>query len=264
MFGIDISSYQDKIDLTNGAKYDFAIIKATEGCGFKDRCFDRFAIQLTELGKLIGCYHFARPDLNGSVEAMQKEADWFVSVVKEAGLIGNAILALDWETEPINRSDLISAWIDRVAAATGVKPLLYSSKSNLSLLSKSDIYNKVGKWVAVWPSINRLYVGENPGFTSYPRTVDWRIWQYSSIGQYPKFAGNVDLDYANITPEEWMVIAGCNSKEEVIEESISEDMQWAIDNGLFKGYGNGKYGPKDTLTREQASSLMRRLYEILK
>lgn len=264
MFGIDISSYQEKIDLANGANYDFAIIKATEGYGFKDRCFNRFAVQLTELDKLIGCYHFARPDLNGTVEAMQKEADWFVSVVEVAGLIGKALLVLDWETEPINRPDLISAWIERVAAQTGVKPLLYSSKANLFTLSKSEIYNKVGKWVAVWPSINRLPVGENPGFTSYPRTVNWVIWQYSSTGQYPKFPGNVDLNYANMSPKEWLAIAGDKSGQNPVSEHISEDMQWAIDEGLFIGYGNGKYGPKDTLTREQAASLMKRLYEKLK
>lgn len=264
MFGIDISSYQEKLDLANGAKYDFAIIKATEGYGFKDRCFNRFAVQLTELGKLIGCYHFARPDLNGTIEAMQKEANWFVEAVEEAGLIGKAILVLDWETEPINRPDLISAWIYRVVLLTGVTPLIYSSKSNLLLLSKSDIYNKVGKWVAVWPSINRLPVGVNPDFTSYPWAINWEIWQYSCVGQYPKFAGNVDLDYANITPEEWLVIAGDESGQKVVGEGISDDMQWAIDNGLFKGYGNGKYGPKDALTREQAASLMRRLYEKLK
>ena len=104
MYGIDISNWQKNIDLTAG-KYDFAIIKATEGVGFKDPSFEKFAVQLTELNKLVGCYHFARPDLHGTISSMEKEADWFITVVRNAGLLNTAILVLDWETEPMDRED---------------------------------------------------------------------------------------------------------------------------------------------------------------
>ena len=70
MYGIDISNHQRNIDLTAG-KYDFAIIKATEGVSFKDLSFEKFAVQLTGLNKLVGCYHFARPDLHGTVSDME-------------------------------------------------------------------------------------------------------------------------------------------------------------------------------------------------
>ena len=52
MYGIDISNWQKNIDLTAG-KYDFAIIKATEGIGFKDKSFHKFAVQLTKLNKMM-------------------------------------------------------------------------------------------------------------------------------------------------------------------------------------------------------------------
>ena len=94
MYGMDISSYQSKLDLTKGT-YDFAIMKATEGVGFTDKAFHNFAVQLTELDKLVGCYHFARPDLHGTVSGMEKEADWFIQKVKDEGLLNKSILVLD-------------------------------------------------------------------------------------------------------------------------------------------------------------------------
>ena len=44
-------------------------------------------------------------------------------------------------------------------------------------------------------------------------------------------------------------------------EVITKDMQWAIDNGIFTGYGNGKYNPKAPLTREQAATILKRFKE---
>ena len=44
-------------------------------------------------------------------------------------------------------------------------------------------------------------------------------------------------------------MAGMKTEPVEVPEVITEDMQWAIDNGIFAGYGNGKYVPKDPLTR---------------
>lgn len=33
---------------------------------------------------------------------------------------------------------------------------------------------------------------------------------------------------------------------------------WAASNGIVKGYGNGKFGPADTLTREQFAAILHR------
>lgn len=46
------------------------------------------------------------------------------------------------------------------------------------------------------------------------------------------------------------------------KEELSEDMQWAIETGLIQGYGNGQYGPKDYLTREQLATVLRRFYSL--
>ena len=260
MYGIDISNHQRNIDLTAG-KYDFAIIKATEGIGFTDRSFEKFAVQLTELNKLLGCYHFARPDLHGTIHDMEKEADWFISVVRNAGLLNKAILVLDWETEPMDREDLLKAFIFRVKSKTGITPFIYGSKSKFNSWKNWWSLSYCPIWMALWPTISRPSVGVDPGFTKPDKTVNWRIWQYTSTGIYPNYKGNIDLDYCELTEEEWKKLAGMKTEPVEMPEVIKEDMQWAIDNGIFTGYGNGKYGPKEPLTREQAATILKRFKE---
>ena len=260
MYGIDISSWQKNIDLTAG-KYDFAIIKATEGAGFKDNSFHKFAVQLTKLNKLIGCYHFARPDLNTSESDMEEEADWFINTVKSEGLLNKAILVLDWETEPMDREDLLNAFILRVENQTGITPFIYGSRSKLNSWKNWWAINHCPIWIAVWPSVLRTPVGVDPGFKKPDKTVNWSIWQYSSRGTYPNYNGNIDLDYCELTAEEWKKLAGMKTEPAEVPEVITKDMQWAIDNGGFTGYGNGKYDPKAPLTREQAATILKRFKE---
>lgn len=258
MYGIDISTYQKKIDLTKG-KYDFAIIKATEGVGFADKAFHNFAVQLTELDKLVGCYHFARPDLHWTVNEMKKEADWFVQKIRDEGLLHRAILILDWEREPTDREDLVKAWVLRVESQTGIVPFIYGSRSKMNGWKKWWAMSHCPIWMAVWPTIKRYQAGVDPGITAPSTDIDWKIWQYSSTGAYPGFSGNVDLDYCKFDRETWLKMAG--HKEESVKEVINKDMEWAIESGLFTGYGNGLYGPKAPLTREQAATLFRRYTE---
>lgn len=254
MFGVDISSYQHTIDLSTGT-YDFAIVKATEGIGLKDSKFSDYVTQLTKLGKLIGCYHFARPDLNGTIGGMQKEADWFCNTVESAGLKERAILVLDWETEPMDRPDLIEAWTTRVEARMGTIPYIYGSKAKLTKWMSYQVIKKHPIWMAAWPTKTRYEVGQIDQSIGFPSTnpIPWTIWQYSSTGKFPGNNTNVDLDYCSLTPEQWKQWSG-----EIKAENISEDMRWAMDMGLFYGDGKGRYFPDQPLTREQAATVLHR------
>ena len=260
MYGIDISSHQRNIDLTAG-KYDFAIIKATEGVSFKDPSFEKFAVQLTGLNKLVGCYHFARPDLHGTTSEIKKEADWFISVVRKAGLLNKTILVLDWETEPMDREDLLNAFVHRVENQTGITPFIYGSKYKLNSWKNWWAISHCPIWMALWPSISRPSTGIDPSFTKPDKTVNWTIWQYTSVGTYPNYKGNIDLDYCELTAEKWKKLAGVKIEPVEASEVITKDMQWAIDNGIFTGYTNGKYDPKAPLTREQAATILKRFKE---
>src|SRR5690606_22174135 len=40
-----------------------------------------------------------------------------------------------------------------------------------------------------------------------------------------------------------------------------DDIAWMAENGITYGYGDGTYGPKDFMTREQMAAFMHRLYD---
>lgn len=255
LYGIDISNWQKGIDLAQG-NYDFCICKATEGTWYIDKQLKDFAVQLTALNKLIGVYHFARPDKDNTVNKIKDEADFFVTKIKEQRLLGKAILCLDWETEPMDRPDLMRAWLERVVQSTGIIPFVYSSKSKFqSWVGKEEwefLYD-YGVWLAQWPSIKKYEVGVNPEISiQWAPPWGWDIWQYSSNGYLGPNSTRVDLNMTQLTYAEWDV--ACHPQG----ENISEDMKWAIDCGLFRGYGDGTYRPKESVTREQLATVLRR------
>lgn len=53
MDGIDISAWQDTIDITK-VPCDFVIVKATEGTDYKNRYFAKHCDQAMKAGKLLG------------------------------------------------------------------------------------------------------------------------------------------------------------------------------------------------------------------
>lgn len=264
MIGIDISSWQTGLDLSKSKDYfDFCIMKATEGVGFTDTSFSNFVVQSTKLEKLIGAYHFARPDIHGTIKGMEEEATWFCNVVETAGIVGNGILVLDWETQPMDREDLITAWMNKVVELIGVIPFIYGSKSKLSTTAFNKIIKDWPIWMAAWPSMEKLPISTaNKWVDNYKpkRTnIDWRIWQFSATGSMEGFNGNVDFDWTDMSVIDWKVAAGQYNMDVYPEkEVISEDMQWAIDLGIIKGNGKGYYGVKDILTKEQIITILKR------
>lgn len=271
MIGIDVSSWQRGLSLKKNAEYiDFVIMKATEGVGYTDVLLSDFTVQSTELNLLQGCYHFARPDLHSTVKDMEREADWFIEVMENHGLLGKAILILDWEVQPVDRVDLALAWLNRVLKITGVRPFIYASKSLLGSTFKS-ILNDWPIWMAAWPSELRRYIKDADAYIKAQNlnrtTVPWLIWQFSSTGIMVEFSGNTDLNYTDITAYDWNKLAAPMQDTDIKEqEIISDDMKWAIDLGLFKGgtgENKGKYLPKEPLTREQLATVLRRYDDIL-
>lgn len=262
MIGIDISNWQKYIDLSKGEKYfQFGIVKATEGIGYTDPSFNDHIKQLKDLNKLIGCYHFARPDLHSTISSMQDEAKWFIETVDNANILGESVLVLDWETEPIRKQELALAFIETVIALTGITPFTYASRSTLTSYL-SNITKQYPIWMAVWPTINsqpietaETWVKNNMASRD---KINWNIWQFSASGKFPGMKDNIDLNYSDCTIEEWKLWCGYRESE---TELLSTDMKWAVKEGFFIGDGNGKYYPKDPLTREQAATLIRRMWD---
>lgn len=208
MFGIDISRYQAQIDLEReNSKYDFAIIKATEGVDYTDPCFLGFARRLHGLKKKIGVYHFVRADINKGTDGLKKELLHFMAMVKKAKLLGNAIICLDWECGvPLTKEyrQFIKEWFDE---HYGMWPFIYGSEGTiLDMIRRDGDAREMPIWVAK-PGQHAGRLGKadisqlpkNPAYT-------WDIIQYSWVGSYLTTAGRkifVDLDYTAITPDEW-------------------------------------------------------------
>ena len=237
--GIDISHHQRGLDISK-LDTDFVIIKATEGVGYVDECCDGFYQQAKKLGKKLGVYHFARPDLGNSGEA---EADYFVSQIQ--GYIKEAILVLDWEPSgnQIGNVAWAKAFLDRVYSKTGVKPIIYMSASPMRSYDWSSVANAdYGLWVANY-GVNNGQANDNV-FNSYPLKY-WKfyaLWQYTSTGRLNGYSGNLDMNYFSGDKTAWDKYAVSNTsstttKEETrpIEKSV-EELAREVINGV---YGNG-------------------------
>lgn len=255
MYGIDVSGWQQGLQLDK-APLDFVIMKATEGSGLTDKAFHDFAVQSTRLGLLQGVYHFARPDLHPTKDGMIAEAEYFIKAVQNEGLLGKAILVLDWETEPINRPDLIEVWVDTVEMYTSITPFIYGSKSKL-LSSTFDAFRRTYPlWMAAWPTTKTITNCRPVPTTPNKDTLRWDIWQFSANGSWPNFNGSVDCDYTDLDVSDWEFYSKVVKKPQ--KEKISVEMQWAIDNGLFIGYEDGLYHPEKIVTREQLATVLYR------
>lgn len=234
--GIDISHHQKGIDL-GAIDTDFVIIKATEGNGYTDEMCDTFYQKAKSLGKKLGVYHFARPDLGNSAEA---EADWFVK--ETLGYHKEAILVLDWESGDLTNVIWAKAWLDRVYEKTGVKPIIYMSASVMSSADWSSVVNAdYGIWVANYGSNNGT--AQESVFDRYPLKYwsFYALWQYTSVGRLNGYNGNLDLNYFSGDSSAWDKYAGgspsSSKPSNPVETKSTDDLAREVIAGK---YGNGE------------------------
>lgn len=238
--GIDISKWQAGIDLSK-IDTDFVICKATEGVGYTDKYCDKLYQQAKKLGKKLGVYHFARPDLGNTAIA---EADYFIK--ETLGYHKEAILVLDWESGNLKDVTWAKKWLDRVYEKTGVKPLIYMSASVMSSADWSSVVKAdYGLWVANYGSNNGT--AQESVFDRYPLKYwsFYALWQYTSKGRLAGYNGNLDLNYFSGDKTAWDKYAGgspsTGNTSKPTEKSIDELAQEVI---------AGKYGNGDA--RKQA------------
>lgn len=228
--GCDLSHWQSTFDNFN--EIDFAIIKATEGNGYVDPACDTLYQRAKRAGKLLGVYHYARPNLGNSAVA---EADWFVNNIK--GYLNEAILVLDWEEGDLGNVAWAKAFLDRVKERTGIKPLIYMSASPMQTINWSSVANAdYGLWVASY--------GANTGVPGNKPTVKWwpfyALWQYTSKGRINGFTGSVDLDYFYGDAEAWRKYANASSSPKP-SPTPSKKSNEEIANEVLEGkWGNGE------------------------
>lgn len=197
MNGIDISSWQTGINL-EAVPCDFVIVKATQGVGYVNPDCDRAYQQAKKAGKCLGVYHYA-----GGNDPIA-EAEYFIKNIK--GYIGEAVLALDWEKGENSRYGVddftwCKMFLDYVASKTGVKPMLYFSRS---IMSKFNGIGDYGLWVAQYANMDITGYQETPWNEG---TYTCAIRQYASTGRLNGYDGNLDLDKFYGDKEAWMKYA---------------------------------------------------------
>ena len=167
--GCDLSRHNGANAVLNAIATDadikFIICKATEGRGYKDPMFDNHMRAALNNNRMVGAYHYARPE-TGNTPA--QEARTFVNAVSP--YIGNCLLALDWEGDALKASPKWALeWCEEVASMTGVNPVVYVQESYVKKMTCFKGKN-FGLWVAKWSN-------------SEPQIAPWNVWalwQYSN------------------------------------------------------------------------------------
>ncbi len=170
--GIDVSYAQAKIDWQkvrmmeeDSVRVSFAFIKATEGLLTVDPYFKRNWREAAKAGIVCGAYHFFRPKKDGLWQAR-----FFLQNVKpEAGDLPAVvdIEVLDGVSPDKMRKEL-RAYITKVEAATGAKPIIYTGISFYKDYLKGH-FDGYPLWIAHYYQ-SELKLSED---------TNWQFWQHS-------------------------------------------------------------------------------------
>lgn len=237
--GIDIASYQSGIDLAT-VPLDFAIVKATQGTGYANPDYARAISQVLGAGRLGGAYHYVS---GGNAQA---EADHFIDVV--GGNVGKIILAIDWEqgdNSAWGNTAYLDAVVSRVIERTGVKPMIYCSQSVVASIASIASARDCGLWVAQYADNNATGYQDRPWNEG---SYACAIRQYSSHGQLPGWAGNLDLDKFYGDRAAWAAYATATATPTAT--APTDPLAGKSDEQLAAEVLAGKYGDGDA--RKQA------------
>lgn len=233
--GVDLSHWQSTFDNFNDI--DFAIIKATEGVGYVDPACDTLYQRAKRAGKLLGVYHYARPNLGNSAVS---EANWFVNNIK--GYLNEAILVLDWEEGDLGNVAWAKAFLDRVKELTGIKPIIYMSASPMRSYNWKPVVDAdYGLWVANYGSNNGQ--PQESVFNNYPLKYwsFYALWQYTSRGRVSGYNGDVDMNLFSGDVEAWRKYANSTSTP-TPAPSPSNSLDQYTDEQLADKVLNGEFG----------------------
>ena len=220
--GIDVSYWDAGIDWpkVRATGQRFVFVKATEADTYQDPTFDDNWFGAKSAGILRGAYHFFRCNVDA-----KKQADYFINYFQSFNDNGELPPVLDLETNDNQKKEKIipaaKIWLDRVEAALGKKPIIYSGYYFLQ-----DYLSEAGGGPPMWAKDYPLWIAQYPNqytpgmVPSLPRGwFKWTIWQYSEKGVINGINADVDLNLFNGTLEELYKFAGA---QPVVAASASE------------------------------------------
>jgi lysozyme len=196
--GIDVSYYQDTVDwpAVKAAGIEFAIARINHG-SFMDPEFDTNWAAIKEQGMIRGAYQYFDPGGDWSAQAD--------TAIAKLGVLGDGDLPAVIDVESTDGlpaatiAERVGLWIDKVEAATGKKPIVYTGPyfwndqvGNSAVASESPL------WIAHYTS----------GCPLIPSAwSDWAFHQYTSSGSVSGVVGDVDRNVFNGTLEDLQALA---------------------------------------------------------
>jgi lysozyme len=187
--GIDVSKWQGTIDWTKvaNAGYAYAFIRVSDGVNTVDQKFATNWSAAKSVGIIRGAYQFFRPSQSATAQA-----DLMIAKLGQY-TPGDLPPVIDVEDDgglsPATVTARVRQWVDRVQAALGVVPIVYTGKYFWR--------DEVGSPASFAP--NPLWIAQ---YTSLCPDIPgpwsrWTFWQYTDSGTVPGIAGPVDTNRFN-------------------------------------------------------------------
>lgn len=220
MNGIDISIYQQNIDLRNIDKnVKYVYIKATEGVNFIDKAFHKNTQNAKESGLKYGFYHF----MSEATEPSQQAID-FYSAIKQYDY--SLIPVLDIENNTKGRTktqvtDRVLQFLNKFKELSGIDCIIYTYTSFESAYLDSRVANY------------KCWIANYNGGNVYPNSIIFKNYvghQYSGSGSVQGYNGQIDVN--NFTSAIELNVGSSN--DTVIQNTIS--VQSMVDYSSYSNY----------------------------
>lgn len=187
--GVDVSYYQGTVNWASvkAAGQSFAFARVSDGVSYPDSKFATNWPAMKKAGIVRGVYQYFRP-----TQDVQAQVDLLFAKLNAAGglLPGDLPPVLDLETDGgLAASVVVSrakAWLAKVEAKLGVKPIVYTAAFMSNTIGTS--FGAYPLWVANYGATCPLMPS---GWTS------WKIWQNADNGSVGGIGGNVDTNVFN-------------------------------------------------------------------
>ncbi|MCX5748559.1 MAG: GH25 family lysozyme [Proteobacteria bacterium] len=198
--GIDVSKWQGDVNWskvkTSGVA--FAFLRVSDGATARDAKFDRNWAGTKANGIIRGAYQFFRPSQN-----VTAQADLMIAALGGTYTPGDLPPVIDVEDDGGLSTATVAArtrvWVDRVGAALGVTPIVYTGKYFWrDEVGSPASFGGNPLWIAQYTSL----------CPDLPAPwAKWTFWQYTDKGSISGVSGNVDTNRFNGTLAELQALA---------------------------------------------------------
>jgi lysozyme len=187
--GVDVSYYQGTVDwgkaYTAGVR--FAFIRLSDGTVFRDPKFVQNWANAKTAGVIRGAYQFFRPNQSATAQA-----DMMIAAIGTYQT-GDLPPVIDVEAtgslSPSSVAARVRTWVDRVQAALGVTPIVYTGKYFWrDQVGGPTSFAPNALWIA-------QYTSQCPDLPA--PWLRWTFWQHTDSGHVNGISGNVDMNKFN-------------------------------------------------------------------